>query len=98
MEKTITLQILGRTFTFQTESAAPDARKVAALFEEAVKKVQMQHDGKLVNVDKETILILTGLNIASEKYKLEERCQRFCTRMTEKSAVVLNELEKAMAC
>ena len=98
MEKTITLQILGRTFTFQTESEAPDAKEVAALFEEAVKKVQHQYEGKLVNVDKETILILTGLNIASEKFKLEERYERLCSRVTERSAVVLNELEKAMAC
>ena len=97
MEKTITLQILGRTFTFQTESDGPDAKKVAAHFEDAVKKVQSQYEGKLVNVDKETILILTGLNIASEKYKLEESYQRFFRNMTEKSAVVLNELEKAMA-
>ncbi len=98
MEQTITLHILGRTFTFQTESDVPDARKVAARFEDAVKKVQSQYKGKLVNVDKETILILTGLNIASEKYKLEERHQRFFRRMTEKSAVVLSELEKAVAC
>jgi len=98
LEKTITLQILGRTFTFQTESDAPDAKKVAALFEEAVEKVQRQYEGKLVNVDKETILILTGLNIASEQFKLEERYQQLCNRVTEKSAVVLNELEKAMAC
>ena len=98
MDKTITLQILGRTFTFQTESDAPDAKKVATRFEEAVKKVQHQYEGKLVNVDKETILILTGLNIASENHKLEERYQRLCSRVNEKSAVVLNELEKAMAC
>jgi len=98
LEKTITLQILGRTFTFQTESNAPDAKKVAAFFEDAVKKVQHQYEGKLVNVDKETLLILTGLNIASEKFKLEDRCQRLCSRVTEKSAVVLNELEKALAC
>ena len=98
MEKTITLQILGRTFTFQTESDAPDAKKVATLFEEAVKKVQQQYEGKLVNVDKETILILTGLNIASEKFKIEESYQRLCSGVAEKSAVVLSELEKAMVC
>ncbi|WP_319526634.1 cell division protein ZapA [uncultured Desulfosarcina sp.] len=97
MEQTITLQILGRKFTFQTESAAPDAKVVAARFEDAVNKVQSQFDEKLVNIDKETILILTGLNIASEHYKLEQNYRHFFSRMTEKSAVVLNELEKAMA-
>ena len=97
MEQTITLQIFGRNFTFQTESAVPDAKKVAARFEDAVKKVQSQFDEKLVNIDKETILILTGLNIASEHYKLEQHYRRFFSRMTEKSAVVLNELEKAVA-
>lgn len=97
MEQTVTLQIFGRKFTFQTESGVPDAKKVAALFEEAVKKVQDQFDGKPVAVDKETILILTGLNIASEHFKLEERYNQVLNRMTEKSAVVLSELEKAIS-
>ena len=97
MGQTITLQILGRAFTFQTESEVPDAKKVAAHFEDAVNKMQAQYGGKLVTVDRETILILTGLNIASEYYKMEDRYQRFFSRMTEKSAVVLNELDKAIA-
>lgn len=97
MEQTVTLQIFGRKFTFQTESGVPDAKKVAAHFKDAVQKVQSQFDGKPVTVDRETILVLTGLNIASEHFKLEERCQYFSKRMTEKSAVVLSELEKAIS-
>jgi cell division protein ZapA (FtsZ GTPase activity inhibitor) len=97
LEKTITLQILGRTYTFQIESGARDAQKVATHFEDAVNKVQSQYNGKMVHVDKETILILAGLKMASEHYQLEDRYQRCFNRMTEKSAVVLNELEKAMA-
>jgi cell division protein ZapA (FtsZ GTPase activity inhibitor) len=97
LEQTVTLQLFGRKFTFQTESAVPDAEKVVAHFEDAVKKVQSQFDGKPVGVDKETILVLTGLNIASEQFKLEERFHQFINQMTEKSAVVLSELEKAIA-
>ncbi|MBC2711490.1 MAG: cell division protein ZapA [Desulfosarcina sp.] len=97
MEQTVTLQIFGRKFTFQTESGVSDAKKVAAHFEDAVKKVQSQFDGKPVNLDKETILILTGLNIASEHFKLEERYHQFLNRVTKKSAVVLSELEKAIS-
>lgn len=96
MEKTVTLQILGRKFTFQTESGVPDAKKVAAHFEEAVQRVQSQFEGKPVNVDKETILVLTGLNIASEHFKLEKRYQQLFNRMAERSAVVLSELDKAI--
>lgn len=97
MEQTVTLQIFGRKFTFQTESGVPDAKKVAAHFQNAVQKVQSQFDGKPVKVDRETILVLTGLNIASEHFKLEAQYQHFSKRMTEKSAVVLNELEKAIS-
>ena len=97
LEKTVTLQILGRKFTFQTEPGEADAKQVAKRFEETVRKVQSQFDSKPVNIDKETILILTGLNIASEKYKLEKKYQQLCDRMSEKSAVVLSELEKAMS-
>lgn len=97
MEQTVTLQIFGRKFTFQTEPGVPDAKKVAAHFQNAVQKVQSQFDGKPVKVDRETILVLTGLNIASEHFKLEAQYQHFSKRMTEKSAVVLNELEKAIS-
>ena len=97
MEHTVTLQIFGRKFTFQTESGMPDAKKVAARFEDAVQKVQSQFDGRPVNVDRETILVLTGLNIASEHFKSEARYQQIFDRMTKKSAVVLNELDKAIS-
>jgi cell division protein ZapA (FtsZ GTPase activity inhibitor) len=96
LDKTVTLQILGRKFTFQTESGMPDAKQVVAHFENAVKKVNSQFEGKQVKVDKETLLVLTGLNIASENYKLQKKYQRVLDKMTEKSAVVLSELEKAM--
>ena len=96
MEQTITLQILGRKFTFQTESGVSDAKIVAAHFEDAVNKVQTQFDGKPVTVDRETILVLTGLNLASEHFQKEEQYHQFFTRMTKKSAVVLSELEKAI--
>jgi cell division protein ZapA (FtsZ GTPase activity inhibitor) len=96
LDNTITLQILGRKFTFQTESGMPDAKQVVAHFEDAVKKVNSQFEGKQVKVDKETLLVLTGLNIASENYKLQKKYQHVLDKMTEKSAVVLSELEKAM--
>jgi cell division protein ZapA (FtsZ GTPase activity inhibitor) len=97
LDKTVTLQILGRKFTFRTKSGIPDAKKVAAHFEDAVKKVQAQFADKQANVDKETILVLTGLNIASENHLLQKQCVDVIERMTEKSAVVLRELEKAIS-
>ena len=97
MDKTVTLQIIGRKFTFKTETGMPDVKKVVAHYEDAVKKVQTQFAEKQVNVDKETILVLTGLNIASENYKLQKKYQYVLDRMTEKSAVVLSELEKAIS-
>ena len=96
MDNTVTLQILGRKFTFQTGSGIPDAKQVVAHFEDAVKKVQSQFADKQVSVDKETILVITGLNIASEQYNLRKQYHDALDRMTEKSAVVLRELEKAI--
>jgi cell division protein ZapA (FtsZ GTPase activity inhibitor) len=97
LDNTVTLQILGRKFTFQTESSTPDAERIVAHFEDAVKKVQSQFADKQVNIDKETILVLTGLNIASEKHILQKKYQYAIDQMTEKSAVVLDQLEKAIA-
>jgi cell division protein ZapA (FtsZ GTPase activity inhibitor) len=97
LNKTVTLNLFGRKFTFQTDPNDPNAQAVADHFETAVRKVQTQFDGQKVNVDKETVLVLTGLNIASEHFKLEKRYEHLIDRMTEKSAVVLSELEKAIS-
>ena len=97
MANTVTLQILGRKFTFHAESGDTDASKVAAHFEDAVRKVQTQLGDQPAKVDKETILVLTGLNIASEHFKLQASYQQLFDRMTEKSAEVLNELDKAIS-
>jgi cell division protein ZapA (FtsZ GTPase activity inhibitor) len=97
LEHTVSLQLFGRKFTFQTEPGVSDAERVAARFTDAVEKVQAQFDGKPVKVDKETILIITGLNMISDYDKLERRYQRLLNRVTEKSAVVLSALEKATA-
>jgi hypothetical protein len=42
-----------------------------------------------LTVDRETILVLTGLNLASEHFNREARYHHFFDRMTKKSAVVL---------
>jgi cell division protein ZapA (FtsZ GTPase activity inhibitor) len=97
LEQTVTLQLFGRKFTFQTEPGDQDAEKVAAHFTDAVQKVQAQFDGKPVSIDKETILIITGLNIVSDYNKLEKRYQKLISHVTKKSAAVLSELEKAIA-
>ena len=97
MDKTVTLQILGRKFTFKTESQLPDANQVVAYFEESLQRVTDQFSEKEVRIDNETILVLTGLNIASENHILQKNYQDLLKRMTEKSAVVLNALEKAIS-
>jgi cell division protein ZapA (FtsZ GTPase activity inhibitor) len=94
LEQTVTLQLFGRDFIFQTDSRSPDADKVTANFKEAVHKVESQLKSRTVIVDKETILILAGLNIASEFNKLEKRYHALVDRVTEKAAVVLSELDK----
>ena len=93
MEQTVTLQILGRSFTFQTDSGEPEANVVAAIFKEAVQKIQSQFDQNSIHVDRETVLVLTGLNIASENFKCEERYRQLLRQITEKSTVVLKQLE-----
>jgi cell division protein ZapA (FtsZ GTPase activity inhibitor) len=97
LEQTVTLQLFGRKFTFQTGPGAQDAEKVAAHFTDAVKKVQSQFDDKPANIDKETILIIAGLNIVSDYNKLERRYHSLISHVTKKSAAVLSELEKAVA-
>ena len=89
----VTLQILGRSFTFQTDSGEPDANIVAERFQKAVQEIQSQFDQKSVHVDRETVLILTGLNIASENFKCEKRYRQLLRQITEKSTVVLKQLE-----
>lgn len=93
MGQMVTLQILGRSFTFQTDSGEPEADMVAAVFQEAVQKIQSQFEQKSIHVDRETVLVLTGLNIASENFKCEERYKQLLRQISKRSTVVLKQLE-----
>ena len=89
----VTLQILGRSFTFQTDSGEPESNMVSERFQRAVQEIQSQFDQKSIHVDRETVLVLTGLNIASENFKCAERYKQLLRQITEKSTVVLKQLE-----
>ena len=97
MNNTVTLDIFGRKFTFHADPNDQDASTVAKSFEAAVRKVEKQFENKKANVDKEALLVLTGLNLASEKFKTEKRYRELINRMSEKSAMVLSELNKAIS-
>jgi cell division protein ZapA (FtsZ GTPase activity inhibitor) len=95
--KTVTLKVLGREYTFKNETDDSEAPDVAAYFEDAVRKVKTQFLNKKIHVDKETVLILAGLNIASDLYKEKKRQHQLINRMNQSTLSVLNALEKA-AC
>jgi cell division protein ZapA (FtsZ GTPase activity inhibitor) len=95
VEQTVTLKILGREYAFKNETGDPDAPEVATFFEDAVQKIQLQFTNKKIRADKETLLILTGLNIASDLYKSKKRHHHLIKRMNQSTTSVINALEKA---
>ncbi|QTA93197.1 cell division protein ZapA [Desulfonema magnum] len=85
MEQLITIEILGQSYTFGTETEVSKAKEVADLLLKEVAKVEIQLSGKSTIITKQTILILAALNIAGENYKLKKKYSELLQDISERS-------------
>ncbi len=96
MNHLVTLKIFGRKFTFKTENEGANAKKIAAHFENEVAKVEKQIMTKSKAVDKRTILVLAGMNMASEYYSLKKKHSELLDCLEKRSAAVISELDESL--
>jgi cell division protein ZapA (FtsZ GTPase activity inhibitor) len=81
LEQLVTIELFGQSYTFKAEEDVSKAEDVANLLVKEVEKVELQLSAKAPTINKQTILILAALNIASENYKLKNLTQEISERL-----------------
>lgn len=96
MDQLITIDVLGKPFTFKADANVEDAKAVADFVVEAVGKVESLSARKSPVTDNRAILILTALNITSEYLVLKRKHQQLLRDLGHRSETLLNSLEKRL--
>ena len=72
MEKQVTIQLFGQSYTFKAESEAIDTKTVADYLVDQVEKVDAQLGGQQSGMSRLNMVILAAMNIANENVTLKE--------------------------
>ena len=96
MDELVTIEILGRPFTFKVESEASKAIEVAEFLKKEVERAEAQHSGKTSEISKMAILTLAALNIANENLELKTDLSRLMQAISERSLGLIQTLDASL--
>lgn len=94
MEKLITLNIFGQSYTFRAGPEVENADAVAALLEKKIKEIENQKAGNLTEVKKLTILISVALNVTNENINLKNKQSNLMQNLSRKSEKLVQLLDE----
>ncbi len=97
MNQTLTIDVLGKQFTFTTDSDVAEAQAIANYMVESVDKASQQCTQKTLTPDKWAILILAALNITNDYFELKKKHQQLLHDINQRSAHLLHTLESQFA-
>jgi cell division protein ZapA len=93
LDQLITIEVLGQSFSFKTDSDVSVAKAVADYVTQTVNQIKSQCAQTAPTMDKRAILILTALQIASEYSDLKEKHQALLRDINQRSENLLHALE-----
>ncbi|MBU1163661.1 MAG: cell division protein ZapA [Proteobacteria bacterium] len=94
MEQLVTIDLLGQSYTFKTDSEVSKAKEVVDFLENEVKKVESQHSLKTLDITKFTILILAALNIANKNFEIKRNDSEFFNDISQRLNRMISTLDK----
>lgn len=93
MERLVTIELLGQTYTFKAEADTSTAQAVADLLAKEVARIEAQMSAKSAMSAKQTVLVLAALNIAGENHRLKERHAALARNIGERAANLIRKLD-----
>lgn len=93
MEQFVTIDILGQSYTFKTESEIARAKEVADFLVKEVAIVEAKQLSKSLNINKFAILILAALNIADENIELKNNRSDLLWNISERLPKLIRALD-----
>ncbi len=96
MEETITIELFGQSYSFNTEADVNTAKKVADLLVKEVDNVTKELEGKTSSMNKLALLTLAAMNIANEYIELKQNHSDLLHNISERSASLLETIDVSL--
>ena len=94
LEELVTIELLGQTFTFKTDSDTIKAKETADILVKEVKRVETQQSGQTSNIARFAILISAALNIVNKNFELKMKHADLLKDISERSAKLIGMLDE----
>ncbi|MFQ5485777.1 MAG: cell division protein ZapA [Desulfobacterales bacterium] len=94
LEELVTIELLGQKFTFKSDSDTVNAKEVADLLVNEVKRVETQQSGQTSNIARFAILISAALNIVNKNFELKMKHADLLKDISERSAKLIGMLDE----
>ncbi len=93
MEKTISIELFGQTFSFQADADPDKAQEVADLIKNEVTKVESEHKGHSQQISRLAILLSASLNIAHDTIDMKRNENKVLEDIFRRSTYLLHKLD-----
>ena len=93
MEQLVTIELFGQTFKFKSENDPSEAKEIINFLVNEVTKLEAQYSKESSNITKQTILVLTALNISNEYFGVKRSYHGLLQNLSERSAKLIKELD-----
>lgn len=95
MEQLLTIEIFGQPYTFQTDSDLTKAKAIADVLVREAHKIEHQQKKTGADLNKNTMLIIAALNIATENAELKQKQEKFIETISQRAEQLIRSLEDA---
>ena len=96
LEELVTIELLGQTYTFKTDSDTIKAKEIADFLVKEVKRVETQQSSQPSDITRFAILISVALNIVNENFELKMKHTDLLKDISERSAKLIGVLDERM--
>ncbi len=96
LEELVTIELLGQTYTFKTDSDTINAKEMVDFLVKEVSRVETQQSSQTSNITRFAILISAALNIVNENFTLKMKHTDLLKDISERSEKLIGMLDERM--
>jgi cell division protein ZapA (FtsZ GTPase activity inhibitor) len=93
LEQLLTIEIFGQPYTFETDSDLTKAKAVADVLVREVDKIESQQKKVGADLNKNTMLVIAALNIATENTELKQKHEKLIKTISRRAEQLIRSLD-----
>jgi cell division protein ZapA (FtsZ GTPase activity inhibitor) len=95
LEKLITIDVFGQTYTFKADAGKTDPKMVAEFLMAAVRKIDVEHGNRTAGGSQFILLLQAALNISNEHMQLKQQLNEMAHRISEQTERLYSLIESS---